>query len=221
MQGREKNRLAKNYFVLALISLSLSACLMDEPELAMTSDDPMILGDTVISGNPPSQVNANSTYNFTPTTSAPDGVELSFTGSGIPVWATLDPDTGRLSGTPGDGDIGTYGNITITAFDGLGSDTLGPFSITVQAFSLGSVTLNWAAPTLNEDGTPLVDLAGYKFYWGTSEGDYPNSVTLNNPGLTTYVVDNLVPGTYEFVATSFNSSGMESDYSNPATKVVQ
>ena len=173
-----------------------------------------------ISGNPPSQINANDFYDFTPTASDPDGNVLIFTGDGIPDWANLNPNTGRLSGTPGDTHVGTYSGITIMASDDSASDTLGPFSITVEAVSLGSVTLNWAAPTQNEDGTPLTDLSGYKFYWGTSTGNYPNSVTLNNPGLTTYVVDNLAPGTYEFVATSFNTSGIESAYSNPATKTV-
>jgi hypothetical protein len=66
----------------------------------------------------------------------------------------------------------------------------------------------------------LTDLAGYRIYWGTTQGNYPNSVTLNNPGLTSYVVDNLAPGTYVFVATSVNTAGYESDYSNPATKTV-
>ena len=44
---------------------------------------------------------------------------------------------------------------------------------------------------------------------------------IRHAGLTTYVVDNLAPGTYEFVATAINSSGVESRYSNPATKVLQ
>jgi hypothetical protein len=64
-----------------------------------------------------------------------------------------------------------------------------------------------------------MDLAGYRIYWGTTPGVYPNSVTINNPGLTTYVVENLSAGTYEFVATSFNNSGVESDYSAPVTRV--
>ena len=67
----------------------------------------------------------------------------------------------------------------------------------------------------------LMDLAGYKLYWGTMPGVYTDSVTIDNPGLSSYVVDNLVPGTYEFVATAFNTSGVESTYSNPATKVLQ
>lgn len=84
----------------------------------------------------------------------------------------------------------------------------------------GSVTLSWIAPTQNEDGTALTDLGGYKIYWGTTSGSYPNSVTINDATATSHVVDNLAPGTYEFVATSFNTSGVESRYSAPATKVV-
>ncbi|MDH3749226.1 MAG: hypothetical protein OEU40_01395 [Gammaproteobacteria bacterium] len=43
---------------------------------------------------------------------------------------------------------------------------------------------------------------------------------MNNPGIATYVVDNLAPGTDEFVATSFKASGAESVDSNAATKLV-
>ena len=46
-------------------------------------------------------------------------------------------------------------------------------------------------------------------------------MTVDNAGLTTYVIDNLAPGTYEFVATAYNTAGVESDYSNIATKVVE
>ncbi len=192
----------------------------EQAPISPPPDSPPPNSPPTISGNPPNQINANDFYDFTPTATDPDGNVLSFTGNGIPVWAMLNPNSGRLSGTPDETHVGTYTDITIIASDDSASDTLGPFSITVEAVSLGSVTLNWAAPTQNEDGTPLTDLAGYKFYWGTSTGNYPNSVTLNNPGLTTYVIDNLVPGTYEFVATSFNTSGVESAYSNPATKTV-
>ena len=51
-------------------------------------------------------------------------------------------------------------------------------------------------------------------------GNYSNSVTINDPGLTTYVVENLASGTYEFVATAFNAAGMESQYSNSTTKTI-
>ena len=105
--------------------------------------------------------------------------------------------------------------------DGQETVSLASFSISVEAISLGSATLSWTAPMKNEDGSDLIDLAGFKLYWGTSPGTYPNSVTIDNPTVTTYIVENLAPGTYEFVATSFNTSGVESRYSGAATKVIQ
>ena len=90
-----------------------------------------------------------------------------------------------------------------------------------MAISLGSATLSWTAPTENEDGTPLTDLAGYKIYWGTTPGSYTDNATIDNPSVTTYIVENLAPGTYEFVATAFNSTGVESRFSGTATKTIQ
>jgi hypothetical protein len=65
-----------------------------------------------------------------------------------------------------------------------------------------------------------MDLAGYKIYWGTTPGQYTHSVKIENAGMSSYVVENLTPGTYEFAATSFNEAGVESAYSNPATRVL-
>ena len=179
----------------------------------------VVNGGPTISGNPSTSVSANSAYSFTPTSSDPDNDALSFSVAGLPSWASFDTSSGSISGTPGSGDVRTYSGITITVSDGSASANLGPFSITVNAISLGSVTLNWTPPTENDDGTALTDLAGYKIYWGTTPANYTNSVTIDG-GLTTYVVEYLAPGTYEFVATSFNTAGVESVYSNPATKVV-
>jgi len=90
----------------------------------------------------------------------------------------------------------------------------------VQALATNSTTLSWVPPTQNTDGTPLTDLAGFKIYWGPAAGTYPNSVTLNNPGLSTYVVNSLGSGTYFFAAAALNSSGAESALSGPATKII-
>jgi hypothetical protein len=174
-----------------------------------------------ISGNPPAQVTVGNPYSFTPTANDPDGDELTFSITGDLPWADINSETGNLSGSPMAGNVGTYAGITITVTDGTESTSLGPFSITVNAVSTGSVTLDWTPPTQNDDGSELIDLDGYRIYWGTTPGNYPNSVTLENEGLTTYVVENLAPGTYEFVATSFNKARVESAYSNPASKVVQ
>ena len=173
-----------------------------------------------ISGSAPTSVNAGENYAFTPTASDPDNDTLTFSVSGLPSWANFNTSTGRVNGTPQSGDVGTYPNIVISVSDGEFSSSLSAFTITVEAVSLGSVTLTWTAPTLNEDGTTLTDLDGYKIYWGTTPGNYPNSVTIDNESVLTHVVDNLAPGTYVFVATSFNTSGEESRYSGMATKVV-
>ncbi|MDH3545876.1 MAG: fibronectin type III domain-containing protein [Gammaproteobacteria bacterium] len=94
------------------------------------------------------------------------------------------------------------------------------FSITVTEIGLGSMTLSWTAPTENTDGTPLTDLAGFNIYYGQSQGSYPNRIRIDNPSIDTYVVGNLLPNTYYAVATSFNTAGIESAYSNVAVKTV-
>ena len=90
--------------------------------------------------------------------------------------------------------------------------------LAVQAVATGSATLSWTPPTTNTDGSPLGDLAGYKVYWGTSQGNYTNSIAVTNAGITSYVVEQLTPATWYFVTTAINSNGVESDYSNVASK---
>ena len=173
-----------------------------------------------ISGTPPTSVLQGTQYSFQPIASDPDGDPLTFIVWNKPAWATFTPSTGRLQGTPGAGDIGTTAGVFIGVTDGKVNAWLAPFNLTVQAVATGSATLSWQPPTQNTDGSPLTNLAGYRVYWGTSQGVYPNAVTLNNPGLSSYVVGNLLPGTYYFVVTSFNSVGGESSGSNSASKTI-
>jgi hypothetical protein len=160
-------------------------------------------------------------YSFTPTASDPNGDALTFTATGLPVWASLNSSTGAVTGTPQAAHVGVYSGISITVSDGIASAALAQFSIQVQANGSGSALLTWLPPTQNVDGTPITGLAGYVVYWGTSPGNYPNSTRLVNPGLTTYLVENLLPGTtYYFVTTAFNSLGQESVFSNMVSKTT-
>jgi len=87
--------------------------------------------------------------------------------------------------------------------------------------SAGAVTLSWQPPMQNSDGTPLMDLAGYNIYVGTSSETYDyRQVRLNNPGLTAYVVEQLAPDTYYFAATAFNASGVESAFSGEIVRTI-
>jgi hypothetical protein len=176
-----------------------------------------------IGGTPPATVEENSRYVFMPTASDPDKDPLTFSITGKPAWATFDALTGELSGTPGAGDVGLYQGIEITVSDGKASATLPAFSIEVVAASsaTGAVTLSWTPPSQNEDGSQLTDLAAYRILWSRDGGGFSNSVRIDNPGITGYVVENLAPGTYEFVATAINGSGVESRFSNAITRVVE
>ena len=80
--------------------------------------------------------------------------------------------------------------------------------------------IRWLQNSQNADGSVLTDLAGYKIYYGNEPGNYPMSLQIDNPGIARYVVENLAPNTYYFVLTAINSKGMESEYSNEASKQV-
>lgn len=83
---------------------------------------------------------------------------------------------------------------------------------------LSSTTVTWTRPTLNTDGTSLIDLTSFILYYGT------------DPTLTTYIsrlipastltttVTNLVPGnTYYFSIASVSTSGGVGPRSNFAS----
>src|SRR5690606_34531458 len=173
-----------------------------------------------IQGIPQPVVLHSTPYVFEPEATDDDGDILHFSIRNAPAWATFETTTGRLEGTPSEADIGTYPDIVIAVTDGADDATLGPFSIEVTAVAGGAAELSWEAPTENEDGTPLTDLAGYKIYWGTQPDEYTNSVTIDNPAVLTYVLENLVPATYYFVATAFNAEGSESEPSEMASVTI-
>ena len=173
-----------------------------------------------IGGTPRTSVDPGRWYDFTPNASDPDGHALNFSISNKPSWAKFDPMTGRMFGRPQAGDVGAYSNIVIRATDGAATRSMSSFTINVGTQVKKSVTLNWTPPTKNTDGSSLNDLTGYRIYYGTSQGNYPNRIVINNAGVSSYVVENLSPGTYYFVSTAVNSQGVESDYSNVAQKVV-
>jgi putative Ig domain-containing protein len=210
--------------------LLLSGCLdlMDEPVSesgptgTISPDSPVTVTNNslTISGTPGNAVKISETYSFTPTVANPDGDSLTFYIGNIPPWASFSATTGKFSGTPGFADVGTYSNIQIVVNSGSKIARLPKFSVSVTQTGLGSATLSWKPPTQNTDGSSLTDLAAYKIYYGVSKGNYPNQVQIDNPGITMYVVDNLTPNTYYFVSTSINSGGIESGFSNVATKLV-
>ena len=109
----------------------------------------------------------------------------------------------------------------ISVSDGNSTVSLPPFSITVNEIATGSVTLTWTPPTENTDGSQLTNLAGYRIYYGTSPGTLDRSAQVANPGLTSYVIENLSPGTWYFAISSYTTAGIESVRSNPVSATVR
>lgn len=175
-----------------------------------------------ISGTPATSVNVAAAYSFTPTASDPDNDTVAFGIANKPAWASFNTTTGRLSGTPTAADVGTSSNIVISVSDGKGGDaTLPAFSITVVSVSTGSATLSWTAPTENEDGTTLTNLAGYRIVYGTSASALNTTVQVPNAGLTTYVIDDLAQGTWYFAMRAYTATGLESAQTNVVSKTIQ
>jgi hypothetical protein len=173
-----------------------------------------------IGGTPATSAREGQAYDFRPTAADADGDTLTFSISNRPSWATFSSTTGRLSGTPPVGSVGTYRDITIRVSDGQLTTSLPAFSISVEQVALGSATLSWVAPTQREDGSVLENLAGYRIRYGNSPGSYPNLLQIPNPGITSCVIENLPAGTYYFVATAYDSNGSESEYSAVVSKPI-
>lgn len=83
-----------------------------------------------------------------------------------------------------------------------------------------SASLQWTAPTTNTNGSALTDLAGYHIYYGRSPSSLTATVTVADPGTTSYRVANLGGGTWYFAVNAYTTSGAESARSNTDSKAI-
>ena len=172
-----------------------------------------------ITGQPPTTASVGVTYLFVPTASDPNGDSLRYEIARKPAWATFDPGTGQLYGTPTSGSTGVFSSIQISVTDGQASAALPAFSITVSASAgVGSATLHWAVPTQTISGAPLTDLAGFRVYYSQSSVALDRVLVVPDPTATQAVVGNLGPGTWFFAVTAYTQSGAESTPSGTVSK---
>jgi hypothetical protein len=218
--------------LVCLTSITLTACgsgshfptAIDRAEARPPSSGTGANDAPIISGKPLSTAVVNVPYVFRPDVHDPDGDVLVFQVARKPSWATLDPATGELSGVPPAGTTGTYTDIAISVSDGELKTSLPPFSIKVTTSSAtgstSSAALSWSAPTQNEDGSPLTDLAGYRIHYGTSASDLNKRVEVGNPATTSARVQNLTPGTWFFAISAYTHNDAESSHSAVVSKVI-
>jgi hypothetical protein len=176
----------------------------------------------LISGSAPNEATVGQQWSFQPNISDPDGDGLTVTASNLPGWIRIDERTGWLSGTPSDADVQNWSNITISVNDGSATTNLPVFEISVMAqnAAIGSVTLSWLAPTERVDGSPIGDLYGYRLLYGQGSGDYTQTVAINNPGITRYMIEGLTSGEWFFAIQAVDAGGLISAPSAEARTTI-
>jgi hypothetical protein len=192
------------------------------PETSPAPETSGVNTPPLITGTPTAFVGDGDYYVFIPNASDENEDPLTFSIENQPAWTVFDPVTGALSGVPSVNDIGTDSQIIISVSDGLVTTARPAVTITVNESAPGfrSVVLTWIPPTENEDGTTLTDLSAYRIYYGTSPDNLTDSFEINNPGTSSFVLDNLEPITYYFAASAINSDGIESERSNVISLVA-
>ncbi|WP_189431617.1 Ig-like domain-containing protein, partial [Alishewanella longhuensis] len=112
-----------------------------------------------ISGSPATLVNQGEAYSFVPTASDPDGDTLTFSIANKPVWASFDPATGALTGTPEREHIGRSEGIVIAVSDGVLSASLPAFNLEVVRVNAAPVAVddNYTLP-FNNDHSYILDV---------------------------------------------------------------
>jgi hypothetical protein len=164
----------------------------------------------LITGAAPTTVVAGETYKFQPMVAAPAESALDFSITHQPSWAKFDRTTGALTGSPAPTDAGEFPDIVIAVDDGVGTAALAPFSIRVASGSSAVATITWTAAAAGGGGSTAQDADGYRVYYGTSVAGMTHVVTIADPSETSYVVENLSPGTWFFAIASYDRNSAQS-----------
>ena len=201
-----------------VLVVSLSAL----PEARALQVTPTSLSFQAVQGgtNPPSQI-VNILKNNDRT--------LNWSSSDNATWVSVSPTTGNITNSaqisvsvnPAGLAAGTYtGTVTFTVTKG-GNITV-PVTMTsgsTSSLTLPSTSSSGSTASLTWSPDTSTNLAGYKVYVGTSSRVYSSAVNVGN--VTTYAVTNLGIGTtYYFAVSAFNSSGIESGFSNEVSKSI-
>jgi hypothetical protein len=102
-----------------------------------------------------------------------------------------------------------------------------------------TVSLTWAVPSTNTNGTPLTDLAGYELLMGPSSGNYTRKIIIpagdkllscegsednkessKKQTKCSYTLTGLQQGSYYFVISAYNAAGEKSVNSNEVNKTA-
>jgi hypothetical protein len=119
-----------------------------------------------ISGTPAATVAEDTDYSFIPEASDDDGDTLTFSIANKPSWASFDTDTGALTGTPSNDDVGTHADIVISV-----TDDIVATPIALDSFDIAVTNVNQAGSVI------------YRGY--IREGEFIRAVVSDGNGLNT------------------------------------
>ncbi len=148
---------------------------------------------------------------FTVTATGFPAPSLSETGA-LPTGVTFNTSTGVLSGTPAAGTGGLY-PITFTAHNGVGTDALQSFTLTIDA-AAAITSVNNAVFTIGTTGTFTVTATGFPAPTLAGSGALPTGVTFNTvTGVLSGTPNAGTGGIYNLTFTAHNSSGPDATQS--------
>ena len=133
-------------------------------------------------------------------------------------------DQSKLSGTNTSTTVTTTDTNTTTQAGTLSLQQLAAFYAARrnQASTSSTLSLQWAAPAArsNGDSLSLSEIDSYTIYFGTSVGDYPYTVAIEDASTTNLDIPDLPSDTYYLVITVTDRAGRESGYSSVVVKEV-
>jgi len=160
-------------------------------------DGKPLIPDTVpeLSGEPTAQIDQDSEYSFTPTLTYPGDVsKVTFSIANKPEWADFSEETGELSGTPTNDDVGTTAQIVISSSNGYEGDELPAFDLEVININDApylATEIPSSKTSVFENASISIDLAQYIVDMDagdelvfTSE-DLPSELSLTEAGMVT------------------------------------
>jgi len=141
-----------------------------------------------ITGTPITEFMAHNAYSFAPTISDIENDSLELSIQNLPGWASFNDQTGEISGSPTNDDVGLYENIILSANDGNLTTEFPSFDIEVQVnpYELGFLVENQDLET-DEDNSINIDISSNNPLgidtdltisqspsYGSVQGDYPD-----------------------------------------------
>ncbi len=158
----------ENYNGADTFKYRLSQDIIVSGEVTITINTLPVNDAPTISGTPENSVTAFESYSFVPTASDLDEDELEFSVQNLPAWASLDGETGEISGIPENDDAGIYQDVTVGVSDGSELVYLSPFNLTIQANPWRSLS---GLPSSSRGGA-AVEYGGLFYYFGGTASGY-------------------------------------------------